>query len=114
VKIRRYRSIDAPSIRLTRGLPGADLTVVFGAFLSRCSRPFPRRLNAIRARLATLDWARTLVFEINGLKREELIATGLWSCTRSISMRFRSALAPRTRPSVFGHHVLVLDEAGFA
>jgi Fe-Mn family superoxide dismutase len=33
-----------------------------------------RRLNATRARLATLDWARTPVFEINGLKREELIA----------------------------------------
>ena len=33
-----------------------------------------RRLNAIRARLATLDWAQTPVFEINGLKREELIA----------------------------------------
>jgi superoxide dismutase, Fe-Mn family len=33
-----------------------------------------RRLNAIRARLATLDWARTPIFEINGLKREELIA----------------------------------------
>src|SRR6185369_13305450 len=35
-----------------------------------------RRLNAIRARLATLDWARTPVFEINGLKREDLIAMG--------------------------------------
>jgi Fe-Mn family superoxide dismutase len=33
-----------------------------------------RRLNAIRARLASLDWARTPTFEINGLKREELIA----------------------------------------
>src|SRR5262249_3398393 len=33
-----------------------------------------RRLNAIRARLATLDLAPTPVFEINGLKREELIA----------------------------------------
>jgi Fe-Mn family superoxide dismutase len=33
-----------------------------------------RRLNAIRARLAGLDWERTPVFEINGLKREELIA----------------------------------------
>jgi Fe-Mn family superoxide dismutase len=33
-----------------------------------------RRLNAIRARLATLDWPRAPVFEINGLKREELIA----------------------------------------
>jgi Fe-Mn family superoxide dismutase len=33
-----------------------------------------RRLNAISARLAALDWARTPTFEINGLKREELIA----------------------------------------
>src|ERR1700730_1795617 len=35
-----------------------------------------RRLNAIRTRLAALDWAHTPVFEINGLKREELIAAG--------------------------------------
>jgi Fe-Mn family superoxide dismutase len=35
-----------------------------------------RRLNAIRARLAGFDWARTPGFEINGLKREELIAAG--------------------------------------
>jgi Fe-Mn family superoxide dismutase len=35
-----------------------------------------RRLNAIRARLASLDWAGTPAFEINGLKREELIAVG--------------------------------------
>jgi hypothetical protein len=35
-----------------------------------------QRLNAIRARLAALDWARTPVFEINGLKREELMAAG--------------------------------------
>jgi Fe-Mn family superoxide dismutase len=35
-----------------------------------------RRLNAIRARLATLDWASMPPFEINGLKREELIAVG--------------------------------------
>src|SRR5438309_10925842 len=33
-----------------------------------------RRLNAIRARLATFDWARAPVSDINGLKREELIA----------------------------------------
>ena len=33
-----------------------------------------RRLNAIRKRLAGLDWARAPAFEINGLKREELIA----------------------------------------
>jgi Fe-Mn family superoxide dismutase len=35
-----------------------------------------RRLNAIRARLATIDWTHTPGFEINGLKREELIAAG--------------------------------------
>jgi Fe-Mn family superoxide dismutase len=35
-----------------------------------------RRLNAIRARLAGVDWARAPRFEINGLKREELIAAG--------------------------------------
>jgi Fe-Mn family superoxide dismutase len=35
-----------------------------------------RRLNAIRARLAALDWTRAPVFEINSLKREELIAAG--------------------------------------
>jgi Fe-Mn family superoxide dismutase len=35
-----------------------------------------RRLNAIRARLASLDWTRAPTFEINGLKREELIASG--------------------------------------
>ncbi|MBV8170234.1 MAG: superoxide dismutase [Alphaproteobacteria bacterium] len=33
-----------------------------------------RRLNAITARLGALDWASAPVFEINGLKREELIA----------------------------------------
>src|SRR5262245_32598102 len=35
-----------------------------------------RRLNLIRARLATLDWSSASTFEINGLKREELIAAG--------------------------------------
>ena len=35
-----------------------------------------RRLNAIGTRLAGLDWARAPVFEINGLKREELMAAG--------------------------------------
>jgi len=35
-----------------------------------------RRLNAIRARLAALDWAQAPPFGINGLKREELIAAG--------------------------------------
>ena len=35
-----------------------------------------RRLNAIRTRLASVDWTRTPGFEINGLKREELIAAG--------------------------------------
>lgn len=35
-----------------------------------------RRLNAIEQRLAALDWGTDPVFEINGLKREELIASG--------------------------------------
>src|SRR5215471_20251348 len=35
-----------------------------------------RQLNAIRARVAALDWARAPAFEVNGLKREELIAAG--------------------------------------
>jgi Fe-Mn family superoxide dismutase len=34
----------------------------------------PRRLNAIEARIRTFDWATAPVFEINGLKREDLIA----------------------------------------
>ncbi|MGK9237236.1 hypothetical protein KXS07_36825 [Inquilinus limosus] len=33
-----------------------------------------RRLNAIESRLQTLDWATAPVFELNGLKREELVA----------------------------------------
>jgi Fe-Mn family superoxide dismutase len=33
-----------------------------------------RRLNAIEQRLKALDWEKAPVFEINGLKREELIA----------------------------------------
>ena len=35
-----------------------------------------RRLNAITDRLAALEWPSAPVFEINGLKREELIAAG--------------------------------------
>ena len=35
-----------------------------------------RRLNAIKGRLAAIDWTRTPAFEINSLKREELIAAG--------------------------------------
>ena len=34
-----------------------------------------KRLNAISAQLAALDFATALVFVVNGLKREELIAT---------------------------------------
>ena len=34
-----------------------------------------KRLNAIRAQLATLDFARAPGFQLNGLKREELVAT---------------------------------------
>jgi Fe-Mn family superoxide dismutase len=35
-----------------------------------------RRLNAIQALLAAMDWSTAPVFEINGRKREELIAAG--------------------------------------
>ncbi len=35
-----------------------------------------RRLNAIDARLADLDWSSAAQFEINGLKREQLVAAG--------------------------------------
>ncbi|WP_207537647.1 Fe-Mn family superoxide dismutase [Sabulicella rubraurantiaca] len=35
-----------------------------------------RRLNAIERRLGEIDWSSAPVFEINGLKREELIAAG--------------------------------------
>jgi superoxide dismutase, Fe-Mn family len=35
-----------------------------------------RRLNAIERRLSSLEWPTAPVFEINGLKREELIALG--------------------------------------
>jgi len=35
-----------------------------------------KRLNAIEQKLAELDWASAPVFVVNGLKREELIASG--------------------------------------
>ena len=35
-----------------------------------------RRLNAIQAKLTSFDWPSAPVFEINGMKREELIAFG--------------------------------------
>jgi superoxide dismutase, Fe-Mn family len=35
-----------------------------------------RRLNAIEAKLGTLDWTTAPVLDINGIKREELIAAG--------------------------------------
>jgi superoxide dismutase, Fe-Mn family len=34
-----------------------------------------KRLNAIRSQLSVLDFATAPVFQVNGLKREELIAT---------------------------------------
>jgi Fe-Mn family superoxide dismutase len=35
-----------------------------------------KRLNAIEQKLAELDWAATPIYVVNGLKREELIASG--------------------------------------
>jgi superoxide dismutase, Fe-Mn family len=43
-----------------------------------------KRLNAITEQLRSLDYATAPVFVINGLKREELIASNSTSCTRSI------------------------------
>jgi Fe-Mn family superoxide dismutase len=48
-----------------------------------------KRLNAITAQLAGLDYASAPVFVINGLKREEL-------CT---SIRITSILARKRRPT---------------
>src|SRR5215472_228800 len=44
-----------------------------------------RRLNAIRAQLAELDFSRAPIFVLNGLKREELIATNSMTCTSCTS-----------------------------
>jgi Fe-Mn family superoxide dismutase len=44
-----------------------------------------KRLNTIGAKPTELDYAETHVFTINGLKREELIATNSMICMRPIS-----------------------------
>jgi hypothetical protein len=59
-----------------------------------------RRLNAIQAKLATLDWPSAPVFEINGMKREELIAAAPSSCTRSTSTPLVARAATRRQDSV--------------
>ena len=55
-----------------------------------------KRLNAIGAELAKVDYAKAPVFMINGLKREELIAMNSMILTRHIS----AALAARAIPAV--------------
>jgi len=52
-----------------------------------------RRLNAIRERLASLDWQRTPTFEINGLKREELMAAGSAGLAQALERDFGSVIA---------------------
>src|ERR1700730_14020058 len=55
------------------------------------------RLNAITARLADLDFSTAPVFVINGLKREELIATELDDPTRTLLRLARRRRRARRR-----------------
>jgi Fe-Mn family superoxide dismutase len=54
-----------------------------------------KRLNAIEAQLASLDWANAPVFTINGLKREELIAAN----SMILHELFFSSLGGEGRPT---------------
>ena len=74
------RQLDAPNAVMVRPLllkpqwlNGLSERLIVSHYVNNYGGAL-RRLNAIRARLAALDWATAPVFEINGLKREELIA----------------------------------------
>ena len=65
------------------------------------------RLNAITAQLAELDFAKAPGFVLNGLKREELIASNsmiLMSCSspRSATRARRKASCARRSPAISG------------
>ena len=52
-----------------------------------------KRLNAIRAELANLDWAQAPGFKVGALKREELIARTRRSCMSFTSIGTQQARA---------------------
>jgi hypothetical protein len=54
-----------------------------------------KRLNAITAQLAELDYAKAPAFMINDLKRKQLIAANSMICMRPI-LRVLAVVAPRT------------------
>jgi hypothetical protein len=62
------------------------------------------RLNAITAQLAELDFAKAPGFVINGLKREELIASNSMSCSspRSVTRARRKASCATRSPAISG------------
>lgn len=63
-----------------------------------------KRLHAIRAELATLDWTAASVFRINGLKREELIAANSMGLHELYfaSLGGDGVLKPAGKPAGFG------------
>ena len=76
------RQLGAPETVMVRPLPlkpqymnGLSERLLVSHYVSNYGGAL-RRLNAIRARLGGIDWTRAPTFEINGLKREELIAAG--------------------------------------
>ena len=59
-----------------------------------------RRLNAIRARLATLDWARTPVFEINVSSVFPIPVDASAEIARRVADRLRSSPGPKRDASL--------------
>src|SRR5262250_1124302 len=68
-----------------------------------------RRLNAITAQLAELDFAKAPVFVINGLKREELIAAN----SMILHELFFASLADETAPEGEFRDALARDFGSF-
>src|SRR5262249_57873862 len=58
-----------------------------------------KRLNAINDQLAGLDWEKAPVFVINGLKREELIATNSMILHEIFFSRLGEPHQPRPAPA---------------
>ena len=64
-----------------------------------------KRLNAIRAQLAELDFATAPVFVVNGLKREELVATN----SMILHELFFASLGEESEPDTTMREVRVRD-----